>query len=118
MADIQHPDLKTLSEKFRSFISERMSANTRNKHSPGISEEIRPIEELLDNMILETEEMEDDQRRQREELGAREEALVSAGEHRQRNAVTRRQKLGDSGTISTRSTTQKWAREDDEDERK
>lgn len=67
-------------------------------------------------MILETEEVEVEKRREGEQLEAREEALVSDGENIKRIAVTRSQTVGDSRTGSKRSKPQKRTHEDDDGE--
>lgn len=112
---VQKPKMKTMRDKLRAVMAERRETNKRNANSSGIAEEVGPAEQLLDDMLLEVQESEEARRNERDCATAREDALVAAGDQIQRNALTRRQTVGDDGTGSTRSTPRKRRHVEDMD---
>lgn len=112
---LRKPTVKTLRDKFRTLMADRKSSNAHNENASGIAEDVGPIDQLLDDFLLESNEAAEERRREKGEQNAREEALQAAGETIQRNALTRRQTVGDSGSGSCRSTPSKRQRDDDEE---
>lgn len=104
------PTVKTLRDKFRSMMADRKSANSMMVGQSGVTEEVGPIEQLLDDLTVEKADDDEDGRRRRQARGVREEALAAAGESIQRTAVTRRLSVGDDGRGSSRESTPKKMR--------
>ena len=111
-ASMQKPTMKTMRDKFRAMMADRKETNKRYANSSGIDEVIGPADQLLDDFLLEVQESEESRQKEREEANAREEAMASAGEQIQRNALTRRLSVGDEGSGSSRSTPRKRRAED------
>lgn len=113
---MQKPQIKTLRDKVRSMIVDRRSTDASNAAASGISEEVGPVDQLLEDIILEKDTFEEGKKQEKDDLDAREEALVSTGETIQRNAVSRRLSVGDDGTGSSRSTPRKRRNTEDLEE--
>lgn len=70
------------------------------------------IDQLLDETFWETGELDEETRKAKDEMSAREDSLVTAGEQTQRNDLSSRLSVGDEGTRSTRTTPKKRIRID------
>ena len=74
-----HTSLKMLRDKFHAILDGRKEQVACNEVSSGNVEEFAPLDMLLEDLILELKDYEEGLCREKDEVSAREQALISAG---------------------------------------
>lgn len=86
---MQKPAVKTLRDKYRGLVKDRKAKVASNLAESGIVEDISELDQLLDDLMHERDDLDTQKRQERQEMDAREESLVAAGEEIRQQACVR-----------------------------